>query len=280
MIPKFSPFSRFLFFLFLISLLSAKVALLGVSTQFYLGEFSGDVKILLFVLLLFMFIRKYHWDFGLNKYGILRWDVGQNILAFLSPLVILAPTIIAGYLLKKTTFEGADDSVTLLLATLFDIPAAYFFPIAVVLVEEFIFRGFIFDFLSRENGIFRSVLISLIIWTVANFDKIAQIRSSSLFVISSELLNLISIGLACSAIYCHTKSIWPGYSFRIGLLVFSSAMLASDANETSGVFHTETHALSNSGILFSFVTLTFASCLIIFSKSTKKPRTSASFPLF
>ncbi len=270
MIPKFRPFSRFLFFLFLISLLSAKVALLGASTQFYLWEFPVDVKTLLFVLLLFLFIRKFHWDFGLYKYGILRWDVGQNILAFLSPLVILAPTIIAGYLLKKTTFEGADDSVTLLLATFFDIPAAYFFSAAVVLVEELIFRGFIFDFVSRENGIFKSALISSIIWTVANFDKIAQIRSSSIFVISSELVYLISIGLACSAIYCQTKSIWPGYSFRIGLLVFSSAMLASDINETSGVFYTETQALSNSGILLSFVTLTFTSCLFIFSKSTKE----------
>ena len=271
MIPKFSPFSRFLFFLFLISLLSAIVALLEISTQIYIWEFPVDVKILLFGLMLFLFIRKYHWDFGLNKYGILSWDVGANILAFLSPLVILAVTIIAGYLLKKTTFEGADDSVTLLLATLFDIPAAYFFSIVVVLVEELIFRGFIFDFVSRENGIFKSVLISSIIWTVANFDKIAQIRSSSLFVISSELLNLMSIGLACSAIYCHTKSIWPGYSFRIGLLVFSSAMLASDVNETSGVFYTATHALSNSGILLSFVTLAFTSCLFMFSKGIKEP---------
>lgn len=271
MIPKFSPFSRFLFSLFLISLLSATVALLGVSTQFNLWEFPVDVKILLFVLLLFLFIRKYHWDFGINKYGILRWDVGQNVLAFLSPLVILALTITAGYLLKKTTFEGADDSVTLMLATLFDIPAAYFFSVAVVLVEELIFRGFIFDFVSREYGIFKSVLISSIIWTVANFDKIAQIRSSSLFVVSSELLNLISIGLACSAIYYHAKSIWPGYSFRIGLLVFSSAMLASDVNETSTVFYTGTQALSNSGILLSFVTLAFTSCLFIFSKSIKEP---------
>ena len=271
MIPKFSPFSIFLFFLFLISLVSAKVALLGVSPQFYLWEFAIDVKLLLFVLLLFLFIRKYHWNFGINNFGILRWDVGPNIMAFLSPLGILALTIVAGYLLKKTTFAGSDDSVTLLLATLFDVPAAYFFSVAVVLVEELIFRGFMLDFVSRENGIFKSILISLMIWTVANFDKIAQIRSSSLFVISSELLNLISLGLACSAIYCRTKSIWPGYSFRIGLLVFSSAMLASDVSDTSSVFYTETHILSNSGILLSFVTLTFTSCLLIFPKSTKEP---------
>ncbi len=270
MIQKFSPFSRFLFFLFLISLLSAKVALLGVSAQFYLWEFSVDVKILVFVLLLFLFIRKYHWDFGLNRYGILKWDVATNILAFLSPLVILAATIITGYLLKKTTFEGADDSVTLILATLFDIPAAYFFSIAVILVEELIFRGFILDFVSRENGIFKSVLISSIIWTVANLDKIAQIPSLSLFAISSELLNLFSIGIACSVLYTQTRSIWPGYSFRIGLLVFSSAMLASDVNETSGVFYTETHALSNSGILLSFIILSFTSCLFLVFRNTKE----------
>ncbi len=271
MISKFSPFSRFLFFLFLISLLSAIVALLGVSTQSYFWEFPVDVKILLFVLLLFLLVRKYHWDFGLNKYGILRWEVGSNVLAFLSPLVILALTITAGYLLKKTSFDVADDSVTLLLATLFDIPAAYLFSVVVVLVEELIFRGFIFNFISRENGILKSVLISSIIWMFANLDKIAQIGPSSLFVISSELLNLISIGLACSVLYCQTKSIWPGYSFRIGLLVFSSAMLTSDANETSGVFYTETQTLSNSGILLSFVMLTFASCLFIFSKNMKEP---------
>jgi membrane protease YdiL (CAAX protease family) len=271
MIPKFSPFSIFLLFLLLISVLSAIAALFGVSTQFYLWEFPVDVKILLFALLLFFFIRKYHWDFDLSKYGILRWYGGQNVLAFISPLVFLALTVTAGYLLKKTTFEGADDSITLLLATLFDIPAVYFFSVVVVLVEELIFRGFIFGIVSREYGIFKSVLISSIIWAVANFDKIAQIRSSSLFDISSEFLNLISIGLACAAIYSRTDSIWPGYSFRIGLLVFSSAMIASDVNETTGVFYTETQALSNSGVLLSFVTLTFTTCLLISSKNTKEP---------
>lgn len=270
MIPKFSPFSRFLFFLFLISLLSAKVALLGVSIQYYLWEFLVDVKLLLFGLLLFLFIRKYRWNFTLNKYGILTWDVVPNILAFLSPLVILALTITAGYLLKETTFEGADDSVTLMLATLFDIPSAYSFSVAIILAEELIFRGFIFDCISRERQIFKSLLISSLIWTVANFDKIAQIRSSSLFAITSELMNLFTIGLACSSIYYHTKSIWPGYSFRIGLLVFSSALLASDINVASGMFYTEAQILSNSGLLVSIVSLAFASYLFKLSKNRRK----------
>jgi len=280
MISKFSPYSSFLFWLFLISIASAAVALLGLSTQFYLWEFLVDVKILLFVLLVLLFIRKFHWNVDLTKYGILRWDAGSNILVFLGPLVILTLTILVGYVVKKTTFEGEDDSITLLLATLFDIPATYFFSVAVVLVEEVIFRGFIFDFVSREYAIFKSLMISSIIWTVANFDKIAQIRSSSTLVISSELLNLFSIGVACSVIYCHTKSIWPGYSFRIGLAVFSSAMLASNVTETSSVFSTESHILSNSGILFSIVTLTFASFLLIFSSRIKKTQISASKPPF
>lgn len=271
MTRKFSPYSKFLFCLLLISAASAAVAFLGVNTQFHLWEFLIDMKILLFLLLAFLFIRKNNWTLPPGIYGLRRWDAGPNILAFLAPLVILSVTVIAGYLFNKTTFEGADDSVTLLLATLFDIPAAYFFSVVVLLVEELIFRGFIFEIVSRKNGIFKSTLLVSLIWTAANFDKVVQIRNPSLFLFSSELLNVVSTGLACAAIYWHTRSIWPGYSFRIGLLVFSSALLTSDLNETSAVFYTETHALSNSGILLSFVMLALTSCLFIFSKSRRLP---------
>ena len=271
MIRKFSPYSKFLFYVLLISVASAAVAFLGVNTQFHLWEFLVDMKILLFLLLAFLFIRKYSWNFPPGIYGLRRWDARPNILAFLTPLALISVTVIAGYLLNKTTFEGADGFVTLLLATLFDAPAAYFFSVAVFLVEELIFRGFIFDIVSKKNGIFKSTLVTSLIWTVANLDKVVQIRYPSLFVISSELLNVISTGLACSAIYCHTRSIWPGYTLRIGLLLFSSAMLTSDINETSGAFYTETPALSNSGILLSFVMLALTTCLFIFSKRTKLP---------
>ena len=271
MIKKLSPFSGLLFFLFLISLISAAVALFGGSVQFYLWEFPLDAKLLFYVLLLFFYIRKYHWNFGINKYGILRWDIRSNSLAFLIPLVILAISISMGYLFEKTTFEGVDDSVTLLLATLFDIPEVYFFSVTVILLEEWIFRGFISDFLSRQYGLFRVVIFSSLIWTVANIDKLSQFRYTSFFAISSELINLISIGIATSVLYFQTKSIWPGYSFRVGLLVFSSTMLASNVNEMSGIFYTETQAFSNSGILLSFVTIFLSSFFFLFSKNAKEP---------
>jgi len=272
---QFSSFYRFLFFLFLISLISAGAVLLGVSSQFFVWEFSFDGKVMLFALLLVIFIRKYLWSFSLEKYGAFHWDFGVNILAFLFPIVILVLTICTGYLMGKITFEGGDDAATLLLATLFDIPAAYVFSIAIILVEELIFRGFVFEHISQENGIFKSALITSMIWTVANADKFGQVGSLSFYIIFAELLNVFSIGLLCSAVYCHTKSIWPGYSFRIGLLVFSSAMLASDVTETSGVFYTEVHALSNNGLLFSVIAIIFASCLFIFSKKGKIPQIPA-----
>lgn len=267
---KINPFFLFLFFLLLISLLSITAVLLGFNTQYYLWEFALDVKVLVIALLLLYFGKKYRWDFGLDRHGIRNWIPKLNAFAFFIPLLLLALVVAIGMLSRKTSYEEVENSYTFLLATIVDIPAIYFFSITVVLLEEIIFRGLMFDLVSRDRGNLVSVLSSSLIWTAVNFDKAAQIQNVTFTLATSELLSIMAVGVICSSFYCLSRSIWPGYSLRIGLRVFSSTVLTTRASDTNAYFQTDSPIFSNDGILISILILILSFVLLRFYRKAQQ----------
>src|SRR5271169_3780479 len=139
---------------------------LGYRTQLYIWEFPIDIKSALLAILCYFFIRKFNEGFVFADIGMRRWDWLANLIAFFSPLVLLALIVVLGYLFRATGYEGVENSTTFLLATLFDVPAIYFFSFTTILLEEVIFRGFIFSTISKETNIILSSLLTSGLWAV------------------------------------------------------------------------------------------------------------------
>ncbi len=243
---------------------------LGIKNQFYIWEFKIDLKPVVFGALCYFFNRKFRIGFTLSKIGTQNWNWGTNLLAFFSPFGLLALLIMAGISFKAITYQGVDNSATFLLATFFDIPATFFFSITTVLLEEMIFRGFVFDAVSNEDNFVLASFLSSGLWVLISFADVFKMHNLSVGFVLVGLLNLISVGFVCSALLLSSKSIWSSFSFRIGLMVFSSALLCGKQDETNSFFIANLPSFSSNGILFSLFNFSFVAILLKLHKSSKK----------
>ncbi len=157
------------------------------------------------------------------------------------------------------------------MATLFDIPATYFFSFTTVLLEEAIFRGFIFSALFKRGNMFIPILLSSVLWTLNSYTNFFQNLDVSFKSILFGSLNLISLGFACSALFVFSRSIWPGYSYRISLMVFSTALLGGSQTESNSFFGTNSSIFSSGGIFIILLNFIFALLLIKLHKKRQKP---------
>ncbi len=255
------------FFLLLVSVLfvllcSEALVRLGLKTQFYIWEFNIDLRPVVFGVLCYFFSKKFQVGFDLAKIGIRIWDWPTNLLAFFSPFGLFGLLIVAGILFKATSYQGVENSATFLLATFFDIPATFFFSITTVLLEEIVFRGFVFKAISKRESFVLPALLTSGLWALMSFSNVFQIQKSNFGSFFIGFLNLTSIGFVCSALLLISKSIWSSYSFRLGLLVFSTALLCGKQDETNSFFITNLASFSNSGILLSLLNFIFASFIL------------------
>ncbi len=263
------------FYLLLVSVLfvllcSEALVRLGLKTQFYIWEFNIDLRYAVFGVICYFFSRKFQVGFNLAKIGIRSWDWPTNLLAFFSPIGLFGLLIVAGILFKATSYQGVENSATFLLATAFDIPATFFFSITTVLLEEIVFRGFVFRAISKKESFVLPALLTSGLWALMSFSNGFQIQNSNLGSIFVGFLNLTSIGFVCSALLLFSKSIWSSYSFRLGLLVFSTALLCGKQDETNSFFITNLASFSNSGILLSLLNFIFASFIFKIHKNRQK----------
>ncbi len=265
-----NPFLLFLVLIVLGLLGSSAFAQFGYRTQFYVWEFPIDLKSTFLGILCYYFRKKIQEEFVFAKIGLDRWDWGANLLAFFSPLVLLTLLIIAGYFFKTILYRGVENSAAFLLATLFDIPAIYFFSITTILLEEIIFRGFILNAISKKENIFIASLLASGLWALMSFSSVFQKADLSLTSILLGYMELISLGFACSALFFSTRSIWSSYSYRIGFMVFSAALLSEGRSETNSLFRANSATFSSSKILVIFMNFIFAVFLINLQKNNQK----------
>ncbi len=267
---RVNPFFILLVLVFFVLLGSEALARLGLKTQFYIWEFEINLKPAVFGVLCYFFNRKFQIGFKLAKIGVRSWDWPTNLLAFFSPFGLFALLIVVGILFKATAYQGVENSATFLLATCFDIPATFFFSISTVLLEEIVFRGFVFSTISKRENLVLPALLTSGLWALMSFSNAFQIQNLSFGSILIGFLNLISIGFVCSALVLFSKSIWSSYSYRIGLMVFSTALLCGNQDETNSFFIANLASFSSSGILFSLLNFIFAAFLYKLHKSCQK----------
>jgi membrane protease YdiL (CAAX protease family) len=261
------PFFLFLALVVLTVLGTEALFRMGVRTQFYVWEFKFDLNILVIGILCLVFNRKSNVGFGLSKIGIRRWIWRDNILAFISPFFILATIIAIGLLVKAITYQRVDNPSTFLLATIFDIPATFFFSISNVLMEEMVFRGFIFRAISKGREFFISTFLVSILWGIFSLSSLLQDQSSGLTPIFTGFINSLSMGFVCSALLLYSKSIWSSYSFRIGILTFSAALLSRRQEESNTFFASNLASFSGNGIVCSLLFFLLTAILLKLSKN-------------
>jgi membrane protease YdiL (CAAX protease family) len=265
-----NPFFLLLVSVFFVLLGSEALLLLGLKTQFYIWEFKIDLKPAVFGVLCYYFNRKFQIGFNFAKIGIRSWDWLTNLLSFFSPLALLAILIMAGISFKTIAYQGVENSATFLLATFFDIPATFFFSITTVLLEEIVFRGFVFDAISKKENFILASFLTSGLWALISFSDVFQMHNSSFGSILLGFLNLMSIGFVCSALLLFSKSIWSSFSFRIGLMIFSTALLCGNQDETNSLFVANLSSFSSNGILLSLFNFAFFAILLKLHKNREK----------
>jgi len=265
-IGKTKLFYLLLALVFLILLGSEVLFQMGVRTQYYAWEFKFDLKTIAIGVLCYVINRKFNVGFEIRKIGLWSWSWRDNLLAFFSPLLLFTTLIAAALIVKAATYQGADNPTTFLLATIFDVPATLFFSIFVVLLEEILFRGFMFNAISNERRFFISALLVSCLWGVYSLGDLLHNQDSGIVSVLSGFINSLSIGLVCSAFLLYSKSIWVSYSFRIGLLTFSAALLSRGQEESNTFFVTNFASFSSSGIVLSFLNFVLAAILLKLSK--------------
>jgi membrane protease YdiL (CAAX protease family) len=156
-----------------------------------------------------------------------------------------------------------ENAVTLVLATLFDIPAIYVFSVTSILIEEILFRGILLRSYAQTSGNYRSVLIVSILWTLF---MISDIIGGELFdATESAVLTLyfLSVGVLVTSLSLWRGNVWFGYSLRIGLITLTPIILTSRINESDSFFNSGSLLFIAEGVVVSMVLILLAAIVLI-----------------
>ena len=225
--PSAKRLRNFVALIVTIAILSVVASIYGVPTKFHLWEIPIDGRILAIACTPILLYPIPSLTYQLSKFGTLKWRWKSNLAAFLVPIAFLGFIILIPQVWGKNVWDDLGNSPTTMFGALLDIPALYVFSFAVVLFDEIVFRGFLLDAIRQRQGLIPSMSITTLIWVVASAEKFINAEDHSLESLATGLLYLLSVGFACSAIFCHTNSVWNCYSYRIGIQVVSSAIIGS-----------------------------------------------------
>ena len=266
-----------LFFFAAVLLVLMVVALLdraGVPSQFYVWEFKIDLKPILFFGLCYFFAKKYSVQIGRINRQVWKWSWKVNLLAFFSPVFLCGTVILAGLISKGIVYQGVDNAATFLLGILIDIPAFFFFSATTLLLEEIVFRGYVFHYISSERSFIAAVLLTSALWGLLFYVNFFDVRQLSFSSIAGGFIYLVSIGFVCSSLFYYSRSIWSSYSFRVGLATFLIPLLCGKLDDANSFFVSGLSPFSNSGIILSSLNFIFAACIFKASKPQIKPQFS------
>ncbi len=256
---------RYLVYILIISFFFGILGYFKIQYQFYLWEFFVDLKILTLVGVVILFKKRKEIIFASNELLLLRFDWKKNVAIFFAPILVYSVTIVLGLLFKQISVNRLDNASTLVLATVFDIPALYVFSATSVLFEEIIFRGILLSSFQRSNSAILTTLISSIFWTLFIGSELLGFEDLTLLTISIILLFFLSIGLFLTMLVNRYHSIWPGYSFRIGIITLTPITLTSQLVESDSFFASSSSIFIAEGVIVSVLLIGLS-----FVFSTKK----------
>jgi membrane protease YdiL (CAAX protease family) len=244
---------RFILYIFISSFFFGVLSYFKLQFQFYLWEFFVDLKIVTLVAVVALFYKRKEIVFGSNELLLIHFDWKQNTTIFFAPVLVYILTIVLGLFSNQMTINKLDNAVTLVLATMFDIPALYVFSATTVLIEEILFRGVLLSSFQRSNSIILTALFSSIVWSLFIGSEIFSVEELNLLKVSMLLLFFFSLGLFLSMLFNRFHSIWPGYSFRIGIITLTPITLTSQLVESDSFFSSSSVIFISEGIMVSML---------------------------
>jgi len=238
-----------------ISILSGILSYFQIPYQFYVWELFIDSKILALMLLLIFLNRKKAIQIASVKLLLLNWSWKKSIIYFSLPILLYVIVIAAGLLFNGVLLNKLDNSTTLILATLFDIPAIFVFSATSILIEEIFFRGFLHSTMQQFRPQWQVIILISFVWVVYNFSEIIGIEEVNLLKGIIVVSFYFSIGVFCSVLVSKHNSIWFGYSLRVGLITLAPVIVTSLLSESDAFFSSESFLFFTEGAIVSVLLL-------------------------
>lgn len=249
-------------FLVLISIFFSALSFARIPYQFYVWEIFIDGKIITMLLFLLYLLKRSKFQFSFNAAKLDRMDWEGSILWFFFPLVSYSIVITIGMLTKEGLFNNLENIATLILATVFDLPAVFVFSLTFIFIEEIVFRGILLSSFLSTRKKFSSVVILSLFFSGFSMSDVFTNDFSSPLIFASLIVYFFAVGVLTSALVMKYKSVWVSYSLRIGLLTISPLILTSYLIETDSFFQTKNSLFYVEGFLFSVITLTIGFVLL------------------
>lgn len=226
---------------------------LKIQYQFYIWEIFIDLKILSLLLIFFALRRKHLYQFSLENLHLKKWEVNKNIFWFSMPFAVYAVVAVFGIVFRQVQVDDVDNASTLVLATIFDIPAIYVFSATSILVEEVFFRVLLFNILKVTYSFWKAATVAAILWSMFSFTDILSMANLGFITIFLASLNFFGVGLLCAALVEKYRSIWVSYSFRIGIISLTSLILPSYFVEADSLLTTKSNLFFSEGFIVSLL---------------------------
>jgi membrane protease YdiL (CAAX protease family) len=242
----------------LVSILFGLLGYLKIPFQYYLWEILIDLKAAALAAIFIIGYKKRTVTLTAHQFTLLNFDWKRNIALFFVPILFYAITIGAGSAFSEVKVNTLDNAVTLILATLFDIPAIYVFSATSILLEELIFRGILLQSFERAYGLLSSIFITSGLWTLSMASDLSGMENVTLLSVFTLLFFFLTAGGLLSLLSLWKGNVWLGYSMRIGLVTLTPIILTSLLNESDSFFETDSLFFVSEGICVSLIAFLFA----------------------
>ena len=250
-----------------LSLIFVSLSLFRLPTQLYVWEILLDARVLsVFVAVFLLHVKKFI-AVPTDEFSLKRFSLWTNVIAFLAPLILYGIIVLIGYGAGYVRFESLDNAGTSILATVFDIPALYVFSFSTILLEEMVFRSVLRTGTMKTFPRFMATGIVNLLWAVYSLPEYLSGEERSVVTGAVLLLFFLSQGLVLTALVERTKSLWAGYSFRVGIMTLTPILLTSRINESDSFFSTSSELFTAEGVAMSV--LLWGASLLIFSQLSK-----------
>lgn len=216
-------------------------------------EIFVDIKIVLLPLFL-LFLRK-KGKFRFSSAFLRKWDVKKNLFWFFIPLVLYILTFLVGLLVGEVSVDIPENAETLILATIFDIPAIFVFSVTSIFIEEIFFRGVLVNSFEKHYGKLKTIVITSVLFAFFNLSEVVSYEARSLLTVSLLVIYFLSVGTLTSVLVLKYHTVWLGYSFRIFLATVPMLILPSFLVDSDSFFKTKNFLFFSEGLFFSLLVL-------------------------
>jgi hypothetical protein len=255
------------FFIFL-SIFYGLLNFFQIQTLFYFGEILIDTKIIILIGFVYFLQKRFSLDFRTILKDCYLWKSYINILFFFAVIIPLLITILLGNVLGFVEFNYLNNPESIFLGTVFDIPAIFIFSLTSVFVEELFFRVFLLKIFPTNSIVFQTISTSFF-WMMYSIPELIK-PELDIFALVISAVYFFCIGIFLSLLVRRFKTIWYGYSLRMGIISLVPNVLSSVVVESDSFFVSKNHLFSFEGVVTILILIGISFILFLKEKSTLK----------